>query len=321
MSTLFARSITLAFVTVFCAHALAQSYPTKPVRLVVPFPAGGATDIIGRTLAQKLTERLGQNVIVENKPGAGGSIGSDFAAKAAPDGYTLLLATSSTHSIGPILNKNISYNPEKDFVPVSYVATATSVLITSPNTPVKNVAELIALAKTKPLTFGSSGNGTIIHLQGEYFAHLAGVSLTHIPYKGSALAIPDVVSGQVTIIFDSITSALPHIKNGRVKALAISSAKPSSLLPDVPTVDATGLKGYSSDTYFGLYAPVGTPADIVARVQKEITAVVNAADVKERFATQGVEPVGGDTAALTETMRQETAKWRRVIEQAKVKLD
>jgi tripartite-type tricarboxylate transporter receptor subunit TctC len=301
--------------------AFAQSFPTKPIRLVIPFPAGGATDIIGRTLAQKLGERLGQNVIVENKPGAGGSIGADFAAKSAADGYTLLLATSSTHSIGPILNKNIAYNPEKDFAPISYVASATSVLIVSPSIPVKSVAELIALAKTKPLTFGSSGNGTIVHLQGEYFAHLAGLSLTHIPYKGTALAIPDVASGQVTMIFDSITSAIPHIKSGRVKALAISSAKPSALLPDVPTVDATGLKGYESDTYFGLFAPTGTPLEIIARVQKEVTAIVNSAEVRERFATQGVEPVGTDGAALTETMRKETAKWRRVIEQAKVKLD
>ena len=316
------RFFSLFVLTLGFANAVfAQAYPNKPIRLVIPFPAGGATDIIGRTLAQKLTERFGQSVVVENKPGAGGSIGSDFVAKAPPDGYTLLLATSSTHSIGPILNKNIAYNPQKDFVPVSYVATAASVLVTSPSTPAKNVAELIALAKTKPLTFGSSGNGTIIHLQAEYFAHLAGISLTHIPYKGSALAIPDVASGQVTIIFDSITSAIPHIKSGRVKALAISSAKPSALLPDVPTVDATGLKGYNSDTYFGLYAPIGTPAEIVARVQQEIAAVVNAADVKERFATQGVEPVGADGAALTDTMRQETAKWARVIEQAKVKLD
>jgi tripartite-type tricarboxylate transporter receptor subunit TctC len=301
--------------------AFAQSYPIKPIRLVIPFPAGGATDIIGRTLAQKLGERLGQSVVVENKPGAGGSIGADFAAKSPADGYTLLLATSSTHSIGPILNKNIAYNPEKDFAPISYVASAASVLIVSPSIPAKNVAELIALAKTKPLTFGSSGNGTIVHLQGEYFAHLAGLSLTHIPYKGTALAIPDVASGQVTMIFDSITSAIPHIKSGRVKALAVSSAKPSALLPDVPTVDATGLKGYESDTYFGLFAPTGTPLEIITRVQKEVTSVVNSADVRERFATQGVEPVGTDGTALTETMRQETAKWRRVIEQAKVKLD
>lgn len=315
--------------TLFCllcaaslsVSAFAQSYPIKPIRLVIPFPAGGATDIIGRTLAQKLGERLGQSVVVENKPGAGGSIGADFAAKSTADGYTLLLATSSTHSIGPILNKNIAYNPEKDFAPISYVASAASVLIVSPIIPAKNVAELIALAKTKPLTFGSSGNGTIVHLQGEYFAHLAGLSLTHIPYKGTALAIPDVASGQVSMIFDSITSAIPHIKSGRVKALAVSSAKPSALLPDVPTVDATGLKGYESDTYFGLFAPTGTPLEIITRVQKEVASIVNSAEVRERFATQGVEPVGTDGAALTETMRQETAKWRRVIEQAKVKLD
>jgi tripartite-type tricarboxylate transporter receptor subunit TctC len=312
-------AICAAGISMF-AHA--QTYPNKPIKLVIPFPAGGATDIIGRTLAQKLGERLGQNIVVDNKPGAGGGIGADFAAKSAADGYTLLLATSSTHSIGPILNKNIAYNPERDFAPVSYVASSPSVLVMSPSLNYKNVSELIAAAKAQPgMTFGSSGNGTIVHLQAEYFAHLAGVSLTHIPYKGTALAIPDVASGQVSIMFDAIASAIPHIKSGRVKALAITSAKPSALLPDVPTIDATGLKGYSADTYFGLFAPAGTPTDIVARLQKEIYAVVTAPDVKDRFATQGVESVGGDGAALTETMRQETAKWRRVIEQAKIKLD
>jgi tripartite-type tricarboxylate transporter receptor subunit TctC len=321
------QSSILRFFAVICAAgmsalALAQTYPSKPIKLVIPFPAGGATDIIGRTLAQKLGERLGQNVIVDNKPGAGGAIGSDAVAKASADGYTLLLATSSTHSIGPVLNKNIAYSPEKDFAPISYVASASSVLVVSPTLSVKTVAELITMAKATPgMTFGSSGNGTIVHLQAEYFAHLAGVQLTHIPYKGTALAIPDVASGQVAMIFDSITSAVPHIKSGRVKALAVTSLKPSTLLPELPTVDATGLKGYSSDTYFGLFAPAGTPAEIIARLQKEITAIANAPDVKERFATQGVEPVGGDGTALTETMRQETAKWRRVIEQAKVKLD
>jgi tripartite-type tricarboxylate transporter receptor subunit TctC len=312
--------------TLLCAASLsisafAQSYPTKTIKLVIPFPAGGATDIIGRTLAQKLSERLGQSVVVENKPGAGGSIGADFAAKSAADGYTLLLATSSTHSIGPILNKNIAYNPEKDFAPISYVASAASVLIVSPSIPVKNVAELIALAKTKPLTFGSSGNGTVVHLQSEYFAHLAGISLTHIPYKGTALAIPDLASGQVTMMFDSIPSAAPHIKGGRVKALAVTSSKTSGLLPDVPTIDASGLKGYEADTYFGLFAPAGTPAEILARIHKEVAALVTTPEIKERFAAQGVEPVGSDGAALTDTLRKETQKWARVIEQAKVKLD
>ncbi len=324
--TLFSPSFRRFFALICAAgmsvFAAAQTYPTRPIKLLIPFPAGGATDIIGRALAIKLSERLGQSVVVENKPGAGGTIGTDLAAKSPPDGYTLLLATSSTHSIGPILNKSIPYNAEKDFIPVSYIASAPSVLIISPTLPVKSVAELVAYGKAKPgLPFSSSGNGTVVHLQGEYFGHLAGLSLTHIPYKGTALAIADIVSGEVGMMFDSIPSAIPHIKAGRVRALAVTSAKPSALLPDLPTVDASGLKGFSADVYFGLFAPIGTHSEIVARIQKEAIAAVNAPDLKERFAQQGVEPVGNNGEALLETMRSEGAKWRRVIELAKVKIE
>ena len=303
--------------------ALAQAWPSKPIRLIIPFPPGGATDIIGRTLAQKLSTQLGQTVIVDNKPGAGGTLGSNEAAKAAPHGYTLLLATTSTHSIAPSLYKNIPYPVEKDFSPISEVATATNVLIVTPNLPVTNVAELVALAKSKPdaLNFASSGNGTIVHLQSELFKLVAGVQLTHVPYKGTALAIPDLISGQTHLLFDSLVSALPHIKGGKVKALAVTSAKRTPLLPNVPTVIESGLPGYEVNTYFGLFAPRGTPREIVQRLQRESATAVQSADVKERFASQGAEPVGGTPEALSALIRTETAKWKRVIEAGQIKLD
>ena len=301
----------------------AQAYPSKPIRLIIPFPPGGATDIIGRTLAQKLSTQLGQTVIVDNKPGAGGTLGSNEAAKAAPDGYTLLLATTSTHSIAPSLYKNIPYSVEKDFAPISEVATATNVLIVTPNLPVANVAELVVLAKSKPdaLNFASSGNGTIVHLQSELFKLDAGVKLTHVPYKGTALAIPDLISGQTHIMFDSLVSALPHIKGGKVKALAVTSIKRTPLLPNVPTVIESGLPGYEVNTYFGLFAPPGTPREIVQRLQREASAAVQSADVKERFASQGAEPVGGTPEALSALIRTETAKWKRVIEAGQIKVE
>ena len=305
------------------ASAQSAAYPSKPIRLIIPFPPGGATDIIGRTLAQKLSVQLGQTVIVDNKPGAGGTLGSNEAAKAAPDGYTLLLATTSTHSIAPSLYKSIPYSVEKDFAPIAEVATATNVLIVTPNLPVANVAELVLLAKSKPeaLNFASSGNGTIVHLQSELFEQVASVKLTHVPYKGTALAIPDLISGQTHMLFDSLVSALPHIKGGKVKALAVTSSKRTPLLPNVPTVIESGLPGYEVNTYFGLFAPPGTPRDIVQRLQREATTAVQSADVKERFASQGAEPVGGTPEALSALIKAETVKWKRVIDAGQIKVE
>lgn len=305
------------------ATPTAAPYPNKPVRLIVPFPPGGATDIIGRTLAQKLVTQFGQTVIVENRPGAGGTLGSAELMKAAPDGYTLLLGTTSTHSIAPYLYKNLGYVAERDFTPVSEVATATNVLVVAPNLQVADVRQLVALAKAQPdkLNYASSGNGTIVHLQSELFKQISNTKITHVPYKGTAHAMPDVMSGQVQMIFDSIVSALPHINGGKVRALAVTSAKRSPLLPNVPTVIESGLPGYEVNTYFGLYAPIGTPRDIVDRLQKEVAKAVASPEVRERFASQGAEPVGSAPDALAQTMRAEAEKWKRVIETAGVKLD
>ncbi len=303
--------------------AFAQSYPARPVKLVVPFPPAGATDILGRTLAQKLSDALGQQVVVENKPGAGGTIGSDAVAKAAPDGYTLLMATTSTHSIGPSLNPKLAYNVERDFVPVAWVANSTNILVAAPSLPVTNVRELVAYAKANPgkINYASSGNGTIVHLTSELFAAMSGVQMTHVPYKGTALAVPDLMSGQVSILFDNIVSAQPHMKSGKLKMLGISGAKRSPLAPELPTVAESGVPGFASDTWFGVFVPAGTPPDVVTRLNTEINKVLQTPDFKEKLAILGAEPVGGTPEQFANVVRSETAKWAKVIKDANVKVE
>jgi tripartite-type tricarboxylate transporter receptor subunit TctC len=302
----------------FCAHA---QYPNRPVKLIVPFPPAGATDLVGRIVAQKLGEQLGQPVVVENRPGAGGTIGSDLAAKSAPDGYTLLMATSSTHSIGPVLQK-LPYDPLKDFAPITHVANVPNVLVVSPKLPVGSVAELIALAKSKPgqLNFASSGVGTIVHLNGELFKMLAGVDLVHVPYKGTALSIPDVANGSIAMLFDSLASVQPHIKAGRVKPLAVNAQKRSALMPEVPTLSEAGMPAFDRYTWFGMFAPAGTPRAIVERVQAEVLAALKAPDLLERFAAAGAEAVGSTSEQFVERIKSDAAKWSQVIKAANVKV-
>ena len=301
--------------------ARAQSYPAKPIRMIIPFPPGGATDILGRVLAQKLGDQLGQSVVVENRPGAGGAIGSEMTAKAAPDGYTIQMATVSTHSIGPALNPKTPYNVKRDFAPVIHLADSTNVLIVSPSLPVNNLKELIAYAKTHPgkLNFSSSGNGTIVHMTGEMFKMETGTFIVHIPYKGTALAIPDLIAGQISLMFDNMASALPHVKSGKVKTLAVSQLKRSTLLPEVPTMDEAGLKGFESNTYFGVFAPAGTPAAIVQRLNAEINKALQALDFRERLAANGAEPVGGTPEQFARVIERETAKYAAVIKRAGIK--
>jgi tripartite-type tricarboxylate transporter receptor subunit TctC len=297
-------------------------YPARPVRVVVPFPAGGPTDVLTRVLAQKLAAAWPQPVVVENKPGAGGAIGSDFVAKSAPDGHTLVMATSSTHSIGPLLQK-LPYDAQKDFVPIVQTWSAPNVLAVSPTLGVNSVRELIALAKAKPgqLNYASSGNGTIPQLSAELFKLLAGVDLVHVPYKGTGLAMPDIARGQVALIFDSIITAQQAARAGHVKLLAVSTARRSSLLPDVPTMAEAGVPGYESDTWFGLLAPAATPRDIVARINADVIAALKAGDLRERFAAAGAEPAGGTPEAFGAKIRAESAKWARVVAAAHIKTD
>jgi tripartite-type tricarboxylate transporter receptor subunit TctC len=315
------RFALLAAALCACAlPALSQGYPNKPVKIVVPFPAGGPTDVVTRSLADKLGAALGQAVVVENRPGAGGSIGADFVAKSAPDGYTLVMATSSTHSIGPYLAK-LPYDPEKDFTPVVWVGNATNILVVNAQLPANTVQELIALAKKDPgkLNYATSGIGTVVHLTSELFASMAGVKLTHVPYKGVQQSIPDLISGQVTILFDNIMTAQPHIKAGKVKALGISSPRRSPLVPDVPTVAESGLPGFESVTWFGLLGPAGTPKAVVDRVNAELNKALATPEIQARFVQLGFEPVGGSSAEFAAKIQRDAAKWSKVIKEAGVK--
>ena len=302
-------------------HAALAQYPNRAVKLIVPFPPAGATDIVGRIVAQKLGERLGQSVVVENKPGAGGAIGSDLVAKSAPDGYTLLMATTSTHSIGPSLQK-LPYDPIRDFAPITHVANVPNVLVVSPQLPVASVKELVAYAKARPgqLNYASSGIGTIVHLNAELFRMLTGVDMVHVPYKGTALAIPDVANGSIAMLFDSLASVQPHIRSGKVRPLALNAQQRSALLPEVPTFPEAGLAAFDRYTWFGMFAPAGTPKDIVARVQTDVVAALRAADLRERFASVGAEPVGSTPEQFVERILSDTARWAEVIRAANVKV-
>jgi len=313
--------LAAALLLLALSHPALAQYPNRAVKLVVPFPPAGATDIVGRIVAQKLGEQMGQSVVVENKPGAGGSIGSDLVAKSAPDGYTLLMATSSTHSIGPVLQK-LPYDPLKDFAPITHVANVPNVLVVSPVLPVASVQELIAYAKARPgqLNFASSGVGTIVHLNGELFKMLAGVDLVHVPYKGTALSIPDVANGSVAMLFDSLASVQPHIKSGRVRPLAVNAQKRSALLPEVPTLAEAGMPAFDRYTWFGMFAPAGTPKEIVARVNAEVATALKAPDLLERFAAAGAEAVGSTPEQFVERIKSDAAKWAEVIRAANVKV-
>ena len=300
-----------------------SSYPNKPIRLVVPFPAGGATDIFARAVSVKLGERLGASVVVDNKPGAGGAIGSDIAAKAAPDGYTLLLATTSTHSIGPSFSTaKLPYDAVADFTPISHVGNAPSIMLVPNSAPAKTVKEWVEYAKKNPgkLNYASSGNGTVVHLGAEYFKAQAGLFLVHIPYRGTALAIPDLMSGKIDLLFDSLPSGLPHVREGRLKALGITSAKRSPLLPDLPAISES-VPGYETVTWFGLYGPKGLPADIVARVNTGINQALQDTDVKDRLARLGIEPVGGTPQQFAAMAAADRAKWKKIIDERKLTAD
>ena len=305
------------------AMAWAQSqpaaYPNKPIRMIVPFPAGGATDILARALSQKLGEKIGQTVVVDNRPGAGGTIGADAAAKAAPDGYTLLLATSSTHSIGPAINPKIPYSVEADFTPVAYVANSPNVVLVPNASPSRSMQEFIAYARKNPgrLNYASSGNGTIVNLTTEYFKAESGTFILHIPYRGTALAIPDLISGKVDLLFDSLVTGMPHVRDGKLRALGVTSLSRTALAPGLPAVAET-LPGFESVTWFGVYGPKGMSAELTAKVNLAVNAALADTDVKERFARLGAEPTGGTPQAFAAMVKADHAKWKKIITERKI---
>jgi tripartite-type tricarboxylate transporter receptor subunit TctC len=305
------------------AIAQAPAYPTKPIRIVVPFPPGGATDILARDVAQKLTDAWGQSVIVDNRPGAGGNIGSELVAKSAPDGYTLEMGTVGTHAINASLYAKMPYDNVKDFVPIILVAGVPNVLEVNPALPVNSVPELIAYAKANPgkLNFASSGNGTSIHLSGELFKAMAGVEMTHVPYKGSAPALQDLIAGQVQVMFDNLPPSLPQIRAGKLRALAVTSAARAPALPDVPTVAEAGLPGFEASSWFGLLAPAGTPPAIVAQINAEVGKWLATPEAKENLAKQGANAAGGTPEDFAKHIAAETAKWAKVVKASGAKVD
>jgi tripartite-type tricarboxylate transporter receptor subunit TctC len=317
------RTIGALLLALVAFAASAQTYPTRPIRLVVPFPAGGTTDILARAVAQKLTDAWGQSVVVDNRPGAGGNIGSELVAKAAPDGYTLLMGTVGTHAINPSLYSHMPYDHVKDFAPVILVAGVPNVLVVNPSLPVNSVQELIAYAKANPgkLNFASSGSGTSIHLSGELFKVLTGVQITHVPYKGSAPALTDLMGGQVQLMFDNLPSSLGFIKAGKLRALAVTSTARAAALPDVPTMQEAGVPGFEASSWFGVLAPAGTPRDIVTKLDAEIAKWLATSEAREKLAAQGAIAAGGSPEDFARHIAAETTKWAKVVKASGAKVD
>ncbi len=300
--------------------AFAQGYPTKPVKMIVPYAAGGTTDVLARIMADKLTQGLGQTVVIEYKPGAGGTIGAEAAAKSPADGYTMVMGAPGSHSTATSLYAKLPYDPVKDFVPIVHVANVPNSIVVHPSLAVKSVPELIAYAKSRPgeLTYGSAGTGATTHLTGELFALLANVKLTHIPYKGSGQAMVDLLGGQIQMMFENLPGAATQIRSGKIRGLAVTSLRRSAAFPDLPAVSET-LPGFEVVAWFALFAPAGTPAAIVARLNAESNRALSLAEVREKIAAAGSDPIGGTSDELARFLASDIAKWTRVTREAGIK--
>lgn len=303
-------------------HAQADTYPSKPIQMIVPQAPGGSNDIVARLVAADLSQRIGQQVVVENRPGAGGNIGTQTAARATPDGYTLLMTISSTQAINPSLYRSVPFDPVKDFEPISLVATVPNVLVVNPAFPAKSMSELIAMARAKPdfYRYGSAGNGTLNHLLGEMLNTMAGINLEHVPYKGVAPALNDVLGNQVPMAFASLPSVLSHIKAGKVRALGVSSAKRSPFAPDIPAIGET-VPGYSGDLWVGLFAVRGTPKEVVQKLSTAMQAALADKSLRDKLAAQGAETLGGTPQQLAATLRTDIDKWAKIVKQSGAQVD
>jgi len=319
-----AAVVAIVAVILVCGFdaAIAQSYPVKPIRVVVPFPAGGGIDAVARLLAPKLSDSLGQPVVIDNRSGASGTVGTETVAKAAPDGYTLL-ATFASHAQNASLYPKLGYDTVKDFAPISLLATVPNILVVNPALPVKTVKDLIALAKKHPgeILYASIGNGTPSHLSAELFDSMAGIKMTHVPYKGAAPSIIALISGETQLTFTTVLVAMPHIKSGRLRALGVASLKRSPVLPDLPTIDEAGVRGYESNAWYGLLAPAKTPQSILDQLHRETVKALQLNDVRENLKSQGAEPVASSAREFAAIITDEIEKWRKVVQATGVKAD
>ncbi len=319
------RVLAVLFCSLVTAFAFAQAYPSRPIRLIVPYPPGGSADILARAIGQKGGVGLAQPIVIDNRPGAGTIIGTDVLAKSAADGYTVMLGTVSSHAINPALSSRLPFDPIKDFTPISLVASIPFAMIVHPSVPARSVQELVALAKAKPgqLNYSSAGNGTSNHLAGELLKSMAGIELTHVPYKGSAPALNDLIAGQVSLMFDLVLTAAPHIRSGAVRGLAVTGKQRSAVLPELPSVaeTGTGLRDYEVSAWFGIFAPAGVSAPVVQRLNAEFVKAMQQPDLKQRLESLGADPLTSSSEEFSTYLRSEIDKWGKVVKAAGMKVD